>query len=36
MDKIIIDGKVGERLLPYLPLDRMTKKPPATTEGRER
>jgi membrane protease subunit HflK len=36
MEKIIIDGKAGERLLPYLPLDRMTKKPPATTEGRER
>jgi membrane protease subunit HflK len=36
MDKIIIDGKAGERLLPYLPLDRMTKKPPVSAEGRER
>src|SRR5262245_1187445 len=26
MDKIIIDGKAGERLLPYLPLDRLSKK----------
>src|SRR6478736_9749 len=36
MEKIIIDGKAGERMLPYLPLDRITKKPPATTEGRDR
>jgi modulator of FtsH protease HflK len=36
MEKIIIDGKAGERMLPYLPLDRLTKKPPATTEGRDR
>jgi membrane protease subunit HflK len=33
MDKIIIDGKAGERILPYLPLDRVSKKPPATAEG---
>jgi membrane protease subunit HflK len=25
MEKIIIDGKGGERLLPYLPLDRLSK-----------
>jgi membrane protease subunit HflK len=36
MEKIIIDGKAGERLLPYLPIDRLTKKPPVTGEGRER
>jgi membrane protease subunit HflK len=36
MDKIIIDGKAGERMLPYLPIDRMTKKPPVSGEGRER
>jgi membrane protease subunit HflK len=36
MDKIIIDGKAGERLLPYLPIDRTSKKPPAAAEGRER
>jgi membrane protease subunit HflK len=29
MEKIIIDGKGGERLLPYLPLDRLSK--PAST-----
>jgi modulator of FtsH protease HflK len=33
MDKIIIDGKAGDRLLPYLPLDRLSKKPPVSTEG---
>jgi membrane protease subunit HflK len=31
MEKIIIDGKGGERLLPYLPLDRLSK--PASTTG---
>ena len=36
MDKIIIDGKAGERMLPYLPLDRLSKKPPTPTEGRDR
>jgi hypothetical protein len=36
MDKIIIDGKAGERMLPYLPLDRVTKKPSPSGEGRER
>ena len=36
IDKIIIDGKAAERMLPYLPLDRLNKKPPAATEGRER
>ncbi|UVT16406.1 MAG: FtsH protease activity modulator HflK [Nitrospira sp.] len=31
MEKIIIDGKGGERLLPYLPLDRHSR--PASTAG---
>jgi len=31
MEKIIIDGKGGERLLPYLPLDRLSK--PASMTG---
>jgi modulator of FtsH protease HflK len=35
MDKIIIDGKAGERVLPYLPLDRLSKKPPVSAEGRQ-
>ncbi len=35
MDKVIIDGKAGERMLPYLPLDRHTRKPPASAEGRQ-
>jgi membrane protease subunit HflK len=30
MEKIIIDGKGGERLLPYLPLDRLSKPASAT------
>jgi modulator of FtsH protease HflK len=30
MEKIIIDGKGGERLLPYLPLDRRSKPPSAS------
>jgi membrane protease subunit HflK len=29
-EKIIIDGKGGERLLPYLPLDRLSKSGPST------
>ena len=29
MDKVIIDGKAGERLVPYLPLDRLAKPKPA-------
>jgi membrane protease subunit HflK len=33
MEKIIIDGKAGERILPYLPLDRPSKKPPSSMEG---
>jgi membrane protease subunit HflK len=33
MEKIIIDGKGGERLLPYLPLDRHGK-PPSMTGAR--
>ena len=42
MEKIIIDGKGGERLLPYLPLDRRSKPTSMTgakttpqTEGEE-
>jgi membrane protease subunit HflK len=30
MEKIIIDGKGGDRLLPYLPLDRLSKSGPST------
>jgi len=29
MDKVIIDGKAGDRLVPYLPLDRLQKSTPA-------
>src|SRR5499426_1802533 len=36
MDKIIIDGKAGERTRPCLPLGRPTKKPPERTEGSKR
>jgi modulator of FtsH protease HflK len=42
MEKVIIDGKGGERLLPYLPLDRLSKhassasaKPALQAEGEE-
>ncbi len=31
MEKIIIDGKGGERLLPYLPLDRISKRTSSST-----
>ena len=31
MEKIIIDGKGGERLLPYLPLDRISKRSSSPT-----
>ncbi|MGH7236381.1 MAG: FtsH protease activity modulator HflK [Nitrospiraceae bacterium] len=36
VEKVIIDGKAGERVLPYLPLDRLQKpaKAPATAEER--
>lgn len=30
MEKIIIDGKGGERVLPYLPLDRLSKSGPSS------
>ena len=30
VEKVIIDGKAGERVLPYLPLDRLHKPPKAT------
>jgi membrane protease subunit HflK len=37
VEKVIIDGKGGERLLPYLPLDRLQKpvSKPATEEPRQ-
>ena len=35
MEKIIIDGKAAERLVPYLPVDRFSKKSPVQTEGRQ-
>jgi membrane protease subunit HflK len=31
MEKIIIDGKAADRMLPYLPLDRIKPKAGATT-----
>jgi membrane protease subunit HflK len=33
MEKIIIDGKTADRMLPYLPLDRLKPKPSTATEG---
>ncbi|BFU94209.1 MAG: FtsH protease activity modulator HflK [Nitrospira sp.] len=33
VEKIIIDGKAGERVLPYLPLDRQAKKASPSPEG---
>jgi len=33
MQKVIVDGKSAERILPYLPLDRLPQKPPMSTEG---
>ena len=35
MEKVIIDGKGGERVLPYLPLDRMSKPAPKPTGGEQ-
>lgn len=35
VDKIIIDGKAGERLLPYLPLDRLHKPAKAPAEDKK-
>ncbi|HEU4685483.1 MAG TPA: FtsH protease activity modulator HflK [Nitrospira sp.] len=32
VEKIIIDGKAGERMLPYLPLDRLSRKSSVRTE----
>ena len=29
VDKIILDGKAGDRVLPYLPLERLSKPAPA-------
>jgi len=33
VEKVIIDGKGGERLLPYLPLDRKPHPVPKSAEG---
>ncbi|HEY6083968.1 MAG TPA: FtsH protease activity modulator HflK [Nitrospira sp.] len=33
MEKVIIDGKASERILPYLPLERLSKKSSPTAEG---
>ncbi len=35
VDKVIIDGKGGERVLPYLPLDRLKPKPSPSTTSEE-
>jgi membrane protease subunit HflK len=35
VEKVIIDGKGGERLLPYLPVDRLSRRTPATQEERK-
>jgi len=32
IDKVIIDGKGGERVLPYLPLDRLKSRTNASAE----
>src|SRR5574341_762137 len=36
VEKIIIDGKAGDRLLPYLPLDRLQKAPKAPAGSEEK
>src|SRR5215510_3494530 len=33
IEKIIIDGKTGDRVLPYLPLERLKSKPGTASEG---
>jgi hypothetical protein len=33
IEKIIIDGKTADRMLPYLPLDRLKPKPSTAAEG---
>ncbi len=33
IEKIVIDGKTADRVLPYLPLDRLKPKPSAAVEG---
>ncbi len=35
VEKVIIDGKGGERLLPYLPIDRASRRAPTTQEERK-
>jgi membrane protease subunit HflK len=36
VEKIIIDGKAGDRLIPYLPLDRLQKSPKAPPAAEEK
>ncbi|MGQ0812771.1 MAG: FtsH protease activity modulator HflK [Nitrospiraceae bacterium] len=36
IEKVIIDGRAGDRLLPYLPLERMSKPTQAATSSEER
>ena len=36
VEKVIIEGKAGERVLPYLPLDRLQKQPKATAAAEEK
>jgi membrane protease subunit HflK len=33
IEKIIIDGKTGDRVIPYLPLERLKSKPGTASEG---
>jgi len=35
VDKVIIDGKAGDRVLPYLPLDRLQRSAATTTEEKK-
>jgi membrane protease subunit HflK len=35
VEKVIIDGKAGDRLIPFLPLDRLSK-PSGTSPGEEK
>jgi membrane protease subunit HflK len=36
VEKVIIDGKVSERMLPYLPLDRLKASPAPGPAGEEK
>ena len=35
VEKIILDGKAGDRMLPYLPLDKSHKPPKAAAEEKK-